>query len=297
MNRDYWQLKAAAANYTDATRTTTRITNRLKALQREGLFDPSLQAQLERAEDGRNESARILKKLYRQCAPPAIVKFQGETQGLGDLLMAQLIGICGDLVSYTEAWWEANDEAFSQHDPDSQDDREKKPEKRVLVTGAVLQLGVRELWQYCGHGDASARRRRGASQEDQFAAGHPVAKTVAHEMAVRALYKTGKPDKNGRVSEATPYYPWYLKWKEQATLSHPDWKPLRCHNHAIRRVAKAILKDLWRVQHGWPPVYGEQTPWHPQRESDAASRRQTARMPPRAATLDQPAKVSERVNA
>lgn len=286
MNREYWQLKAAAANYTDSTRQTTRITNRLKALQREGLFDPSLQAQLDRASSGRDESARILKKLYQQCAPPAIVKFQQETQGLGDLLMAQLIGICGDLKVYTEAWWEKNDEMFGQSGADNEELAAdglppRKPEKRVLVTGAVMQLGVRELWQYCGHGDATARRRRGASQDEQFAAGHPVAKTVAHEMAVRALYKTGKPDKNGRVSAATPYYPWYLEWKEKATVSHPDWKPLRCHNHAIRRVAKAILKDLWRVQHGWPPVYGAQTPWHPKR----------------AANDQQPASVTERVTA
>jgi hypothetical protein len=31
--------------------------------------------------------------------------------------------------------------------------------------------------------------------------------------------------------------------------------------HAKRLVGKAILKDIWRVQHGQEPVYGAPTPW------------------------------------
>lgn len=279
MNRDYWQLKAAASNYYDAYRLTTRLTNRLKALQRLGisttgtpLGDPALAAQLETAEKGRDESAKILRKLYKQVAPPAIVKFQEETPGIGDLLMAQLVGVVGDFKSYTEAWWEENPDTDDQSPPDSQSSSDgERPEKRVLVLGETKTVGVREIWTYCGHGDANARRRKGGTQEEMFAAGNPQAKMLVHLMAQFALRKTGKPDKNGRQSAMCPYYPKYLEWKEKAAANHPEWKPLRVHNHAIRKTGKAILKDIWRVQHGLEPAYGEVTPWAPRRPLEAVA--------------------------
>ena len=277
MNRDYWQLKTAASNYYDAYRLTTRVSNRLKALDRlgvattgTGLYDPALGAQLDSAKAGKDESARILRQLYKQCAPPAIVKFQTETTGLGDLLMAQLVGVVGDFKTYTEAWWETTEEDDSQRSCDShgtsdEDGQDGPPEKRVLVLGEVKTAGVRDIWTYCGHGDPSARRRRGGDQADQFKAGSPLAKTITHLMADFSLRKTGRPDKNGRESAASPYYEPYLKWKAEARANHPDWTPMHCHNHGVRKVGKAILKDIWRVQHGFAPAYGAQTPWSPRR--------------------------------
>lgn len=269
MNRDYWQLKTAASNYYDAYKLTTRLTNRLKALKRLGeatngipLYDPALGAQLDTAKAGKEESGKILSKLYQQCAPPAIVKFQQDTIGLGDLLMAQLVGVVGDFKFYTEAWWEEAETSS----PDTADSHDDPAEKRVLVIGEVKTAGVREIWTYCGHGDANARRKKGASQEHQFAAGNPQAKMVTHLMAEFALRKTGKPDKNDKVAKATPYYEPYLKWKAEAAANHDDWIPLRCHNHATRKVGKAILKDIWRVQHGQSPAYGGPTPWRPRRQ-------------------------------
>lgn len=275
MNREFWQLKTAASNYYDAYRLTTRISNRLKALDRlgkatdgVGLYDPALGAQLDTAKAGKDESARILRQLYRECAPPAIIKFQSGTIGLGDLLMAQLVGVVGDFKSYTEAWWETTEDSSHLAD-DSQDGDEDgqdgPPEKRVLVLGETKTAGVRDIWTYCGHGDPAARRRKGGDQADQFKAGSPLAKTITHLMAEFALRKTGEPDKNGRVAAQCPYYPHYLDWKAKAVANHPEWTLMHAHNHATRKVGKAILKDIWRVQHGFAPAYGEQTPWAPRR--------------------------------
>jgi hypothetical protein len=279
VNTEFWQLKAAAANYYDSHRNATRLSNRLKAilqpagnLQRppdlEGL--EILEEQVAQAATAKKESAKLLRKLYHHVAPDAIVKFQETTPGLGDLTMAQLVGVVGDFRTYTEAWWEEtgsqdmddSHQVFdgSQHDRDSQVAIDSQ-EKRVLVTGEVLTCGVRDIWSYCGHGDVTRKRRKGGTQVEQFAAGSPLAKTLIHEMADFALRLNGQPDKNGRPRAMCPYYPKYLQWKQEAAQYHGDWKPLRCHNHAVRKVAKSILKDIWRVQHDFPPAYGEQTPW------------------------------------
>lgn len=263
MNRDYWQLKTAAANYQDAHHNTTRISNRLKALEERGLYDPALDSQLQTAEVSRDESAKILRKLYRAVAPPAIVKFQQETIGLGDLLMAQLVGVLGDFKFYTEAWWETP-EAGSQGDLDSQETNDGEvPEKRVLVIGETRTCGVRDIWSYCGHGDVERKRKRGASQDTQFAAGSPLAKTLVHEMAEFALRQNGVPDKNGKARPKCPYYDFYLARKALTAQQRDAWKPVRRNNDAIRLTGKAILKDLWRVQHGQEPAYGARTPWTP----------------------------------
>lgn len=260
MNEKFWQLRAAAANYVDAQRQKTRITNRLKAHERRGHVEPALNGQLDAAEAQKKEMERVMTAMYKALAPAAIVRFQEETIGLGPSLVAQLVGYLGDFITYTEAWWE--------------DAPEDSDEKRVLVTGAEVRCGVRDIWAYAGMGDAGRRRRRGGTQEEQFEAGSPSVKRVAYLLADFALRQNGKPDKNGKERPATPYYPYYVRWKEEITAAHEDWTPLHCHNHALRKVAKAILKDIWRVQHNYPPAYGARTPWTPRqsREERTAAR-------------------------
>jgi hypothetical protein len=286
MNQEYWQLRAASRNYFDSHQNVTRLTNRMKALARQGLVEPILNEQLAVAEDARKQISKQLVKLYLQLAPDPIIDFQKETTGLGELYIAQLVGVIGDFKTYTEAWWEetsdqaaddshsASDHASgngSQPTADSQgssdDDQATKgsqhrTEKRVLVTGAVLPAGVRDIWAYCGHGDASRKRRKGMTQTEAFAAGSPLAKSIVHMIADFSVRFNGVPDKNDRPRPMSPYYPLYQAAKANAQTVHEgDWTPLHCHNHALRLVGKAILKDLWRVQHGQDPVYGARTTW------------------------------------
>jgi hypothetical protein len=251
MNKSYWQLRAAARNYQDSHHQVTRIGNRLKALAKDGLTDPALHSQLEMASAGRMESGRTLAKIYQATAPAALVKFQRETPGIGEVLMAQLIGEIGDLRTYTEAWWAP--------DPTGK-------EKRVLETGGEVTVGVREIWAFCGHGDPTCKRVKGGTQDDMLAAGSPAAKTIIHMMADFAVRLNGVPDKNGRPRAKTPYYDLYIKAKTDIKAAHDDWTPLHCDNHGKRIVAKAMLKDFWRVQHDSDPVYGERTPWTPREE-------------------------------
>jgi hypothetical protein len=275
MNNKYWQLRAASQNYYDAHRNATRLSNRIKALARQGLSEPMLDEQYDIAEDARQRIGKQLTQLYQQLAPPAIVKFQQDTTGLGEVYIAQLIGRIGDFITYTEAWWEetgsqggndsprASDDSHSEGDSHEASDNNHHSEKRVLFIGAELPCGVRDIWSYCGHGDASRKRVRGMSQDEAFAAGNVTAKSIIHMIADFAVRFNGKEDKNGRPRPMTPYYPYYVTWKEEAKAAHEKWTAGHCHNHALRKVAKAILKDIWRVQHGYEPVYGARTPWKP----------------------------------
>jgi hypothetical protein len=282
MNRDYWQLRTASRNYYDAYQLTTRISNRLRALARAGeAYDIDLHSQLDAATDMKDAEGKILTRIYRNIAPPTVRKFQRETTGLGEVWIARLIGEVGDFKVYTEAWWEDNPDAArlagEVDDDDGDEDRDKAPvAKRVLAIGEVRTTGVRELWAYCGHGDPSRRRRKGQSQEEALSSGNPLAKMIVHQMAEFALRSNGVPDKNGKPRGKTPYYDCYLAARATAEASHPDWKPGHVYNYAVRKVGKAILKDLWRVQHGEEPAYGARTPWTP-RAVETRERRQVTR--------------------
>jgi len=268
VNRDYWQLRTASRNYYDAYRLTTRMSNRLRALARDGeAFDIDLHAQLEAAVEMKNAEQVILTRVYRNIAPAPLREFQKETTGLGEVWMARLIGEVGDMKTYTEAWWEAADPAAEipeggGGEGDEEFDAAPRP-KRVLAIGETCTTGVRELWAYCGHGDPERRRRRNQSQEEALASGNPTAKMIVHQMAEFALRSNGAPDKNGKARGRTPYYDCYLEARAHAESLHSDWRPGHVYNHAVRVVGKAILKDLWRVQHGFEPVYGAKQDWVP----------------------------------
>jgi hypothetical protein len=280
VNREYWQLRTASRNYYDAYRLSTRISNRLRALARAGeAFDPDLHAQLDGVNAMKDDSQKILTRVYRAVAPPKVRAFQRDTLGIGEVWMARLIGEVGDFVSYTEAWWEDTSQAGGP-DSDGDDffrsDDDTPIPKRVLAIGEVRTTGVRELWAYCGHGDPERRRRRNQSQDEALASGNPAAKMIVHQMAEFALRSNGVPDKNNKPRGATPYYMavkpganeyplTYLNARAHAEELHPDWKPGHVYNHAVRLVGKAILKDLWRVQHGAEPAYGARTEWAPRK--------------------------------
>lgn len=268
MNDKMWQLRAGARNYQDAHQQVTKLSNRKKALERHDppRSHPALEAQLATAKAAREAIGKDLVKLYKLFAPPAIRQFQEETIGLGPLYIAQLLGIYGDFVTTTEAWWD--------EDPTGE-------EKRVLTLGRTYTVGVRDVWAYFGHGDPERRHRRGATAEEQFKAGNPVAKSLAHMTAEFALRQNGEPDKNGKPRPKSPYYPYYAAWKQEAANAHPKWTAGHCHYHAIRKVAKAILKDLWRVQHGFVPAYGAKTAWKPRAEGES-----------RRTYIDEPASVA-----
>lgn len=105
-----------------------------------------------------------------------------------------------------------------------------------------------QLWQYCGHG-APSKRRRG---EKTF--WNPTAKMRLHLIAESCIKQTGgtddasdSPTPNGPARRPSPYRAVYdearMDWADRDTSDGHK------HNHALRMVGKAILLDLWREAH------------------------------------------------
>lgn len=253
MNSEFWELRAVARAYYNAEQNVTRHSNRIERMKELRLVLPELNDMLGSAKLAYDESRRPLLAVYRRIAPAAIQRYQKDTIGLGEAGIAQLVGTVGDFISYTEAWWE---ESGTTEDEDG-----VKVPKRVLRTGAKVSCGVRDIYAYCGMGDPALRRRRGTTQEENLRAGSPFAKRTAWLVAKTALRQNGGEDKNGKARPITPYYGAYRVAKD-AKLAE-GWTKGHAENHAVRVVAKCILKDIWRVQHGQDAAYGAPTPWTP----------------------------------
>lgn len=88
--------------------------------------------------------------------------------------------------------------------------------------------GVAEFWQYCGHGDPERSRRR-KGQKVQF---NPAAKMRAHLIAESCIKHA-----------SSPYRPVYDE--ARAAWADRDTTDGHKHNHALRLVAKAMLRDLF----------------------------------------------------
>jgi hypothetical protein len=279
MNEEYWELRILARNYYNMHREVTKQNNRLGALKKRGLTSEWLLKQRDLAESAKKETEAILIKRYKESAPADIVKFQQQVPGLGATLMAQLVGCVGDFKTYTEAWWEEADPEELAADAAKKKAKKAKGEeddapslpKRTLVTGDVKSCGVREVWAYCGHGDASLRRRKGMTQQEALAGGNVLAKTIVHLISDFGLRFDGKPDKLGRSRPEYPYRWLYLERKAEVKERHPDWTAAHAHRHGVRVAGKALLKDIWRIQHGQEAVYGAPTPWTPSVRDPAAT--------------------------
>jgi hypothetical protein len=102
----------------------------------------------------------------------------------------------------------------------------------VLVEVGQMRRSVSQLWSYCGHGDAKRQRARGMSSEDAAAMGNPRAKMLVRLIAESCM-----------KCRTSPYRHIY----DEARMDYEsrDWTPLHRHNAALRKVGKAMLKDLW----------------------------------------------------
>lgn len=223
-------------------------------------------------EQAEKKLALAMKRAFRK-AMPDVYAWVKETPGIGEHLMARLIGTIGHPVIANPYHWEGNG-------PD-----------RVLVADDPFVRNVAKLWAYCGHGDPSRKRRKGMSAEDGAALGNPRAKMLTHLLAEGCMKCVGSPARvisvpkdqapaadtnlsgdqhstgthsicvpagpstddaihvstpNAAARRRSPYRDTY----DLARLTYADregWSPGHQHNAALRFVGKAILADLWQV--------------------------------------------------
>lgn len=177
----------------------------------------------------------ITKALEAAMAAHPLGPWVKRTSGLGLKQIARLLATIGD--PYIRA---------PEYDDDGNETAPARPRR-----------GPAELWAYCGY---SPTQRRQKGLRDNWSAD---AKMRAHLIAAQTIKFDGKPDKNGRVLTASPYRAVYDAARAQyADAVHPT-HCVRCgpsgspalpgsplsaahqHARAVRRVAKAILKDLY----------------------------------------------------
>ena len=135
--------------------------------------------------------------------------------------------------------------AFPQKQVENPDDLGYK---RINVDLPPYERMLSQLWSYSGVGDATRRHFPGMSQEEAMACGKRGVTAILWMMATNTIKRTGKPDKNGRVLERSPYRDVYeeasLRYSQEA---YPDLRPFHLRDRKIRRVMKQILMDLWNA--------------------------------------------------
>lgn len=251
---DGWlELRIWAEMFHDAQQQRIATTNRAER----GGVDPDLYvAYIDATEAAEKAARRGMILAYRRTVPEPIRAWVKGTHGLGEPLMARLLGHLGHPRWATPHHWEGTGAA------------------RVLITDPPFERTVSQLWQFCGHG-RPGRPRRGASAEEMAALGSPNLKMIVHLCAegivksgVRKLehcHDTGKVfDVDGRKA-VSPWGQLYLDLRRmyldkehtvECVRCGPSGKPAQPgdpwnlghqHGAALRKVGKEILRDLWKV--------------------------------------------------
>jgi hypothetical protein len=120
--------------------------------------------------------SKRLVSTYREVVPIGIRDWAKGTSGVGEHLLALLLGHLGHPRLAIPKFWVSNDDVA-----DDEFGSLESP-KRFLEAGEPFLRSVSQVWQYCGRG-RSERRRRGMSQEEAMALGNPACKRLTYLLA------------------------------------------------------------------------------------------------------------------
>lgn len=206
----YRHLRVMANMLWDLQHARIAISNRALRADIDPMFYEATLAASERAE----HVCRLeLARQYRRTVSPEIREWQKATRGVGEHLLASLLGVIGHPVWTEKHRWDG--EGADRH----------------LIILGTYRRRVSDLWSYCGHGDPTRRPRRGMTAEEATSLGAPRAKTIVWLLACAQLKSNG------------PYRAVYDQARER--YEERDWTPGHRHNAALRLVGKHILRDLW----------------------------------------------------
>jgi hypothetical protein len=197
---------------------------------------------IEAMERTEHECSLMLARCYRRVVPAAIRQWQQDTPGIGEALLARLLGHLGHPVLAMPHHWQG------------------KGTDRQLVADVPCERTVSQLWQYCGHGDPARRIAKGMSAEDLAAIGSPRLKMLVHLNAEACMKCVGTTR-----SRRSPYRDVYEARRlvtadrvhaapcvrcgpsGRPAAEGSPWSAAHQHADALRIVGKEILRDLWRV--------------------------------------------------
>jgi hypothetical protein len=214
-----------AETFSDLQRARISVGNRLGSSQVDQEMTAPILERAQLAEDG---AALVMRRTFRG-AVPHIAAWVKATKGLGEHLMARLIGAIGDPAIASPMRWTEEPPEDHVCDP------KRCGEGRHLVSLPSYRRTVSQLWSYCGHGDPTRKRRKGMTQEEACAGGSPHAKMIVHLMAECCMKCADSP---------------YRAIYDMARITYQSregWSLGHQHNAALRKVGKEILRDLWVI--------------------------------------------------
>lgn len=230
---DGWlELRVWAEMFHDAQQQRIAAVNRA---ERGGVDPVVYEAYTESLRAAEHVCRLSLRRTMRRVVPAPIRAWQKATPGIGEDLLARLLGHLGDPRWATPHHWEGTGAA------------------RVLITDPPFERTVSQLWQYAGHG-RPGRVTKGMSAPELAALGSPNLKMLVHLNAeacmktrtspYRLVYEQARQDYTDKVHtvECVRCGP----SGRPAQVDSP-WNPGHQHAAALRKVGKEILRDLWIV--------------------------------------------------
>lgn len=230
----YQEIRIWAEMLRDAMQTRIGATNRS---ERAGLDPERYALHIKALNDMEHECALELARTYRKTVSPSIRQWQVDSPGIGEHLLARLLGIIGHPCLATPHHWEGLGK-----------------ENRRLVADEPYSRSISQLWSYCGVGDPDRKRRKGQTVEEAMACGIPMAKSILYLLAqscvkvnrgyYREVYDKARVQYADRVhaKDCAPCGP-----KGRPAKVGSNWSLAHQHNAALRKVSKEILRDLWVV--------------------------------------------------
>lgn len=169
----YAVLRQAAEMYADHQAHRIRATNQIKSLT---VTARDYEFYAESLSEDEKRLSRALVRAYRATVPVGVIEWQQATLGIGEHMLARLLGQLGHPRLAIPKHWARNstigdDEWGNKENP-----------KRLLVAGEPYLRTLSQLRSYCGHGEAR-QRRKGMTQEEAFGLGNPGCKMLVHLLA------------------------------------------------------------------------------------------------------------------
>lgn len=227
-----------ARSLDDLMHTRIIVGNREGAMERAGIVNPG--NAFEDAAAGLDLAEKAMLKAMKAAVRrdyPAIEAWRKSDAafGIGDRLLARLLGEIGDPVVASPLMWVPG--------PAGGDERVLAP------AGDPYVRTVSQLWAYCGVGKPG-RMPKGADQARVLAGGKPKAKMILRLMA-EGCVKANKGPYRFLYDGARAEYADRTHAEDCAQCrakAGDPWKLGHQHAAALRKVSKEILKDLYAVQ-------------------------------------------------
>ena len=223
------ELRLLAEIYWDLQTSRIAMSNRIGS----GMIRPDLAEQLtDGAEQLEHAAGLAMVRCFRRVAPVEHA-WSKATLGIGEHLLARLLGVIGDPVMAYPMRWVKGDAPEGHVCVPRRCGKNREGVEKHLVALPPHRRTISQLWQYCGHGDASLKRAKGMEQDDALALGNPRAKMIVHLMAEGCV-----------KCVRSPFRPVY----DLARAEYADregWTPMHQHNAALRKTGKEILRALW----------------------------------------------------